>query len=119
MMASMSAQVPLPLQPQGAVPVGDAACVTGDEAGGAVWLWGTLWWQWQAGDEAGRRLAAVQLAKAKVAPRTQIASAFATTTVTLWRWEQTYDERGVAGLVPAKPGPKGRGSSPTRWSDRS
>ena len=103
----MSAQVPLPLQPQGAVPIGDAACVTADEAGGAVWLWGTLWWQWQAGDEAGRRLAAVQLAKAKVAPRTEIAAAFATTTVTLWRWEQTYDERGVAGLVPAKPGPKG------------
>jgi hypothetical protein len=107
MMATMSAQVPLPLQPQGAIPVGDAACLTVDEAGGAVWLWGTLWWQWQAGDEAGRRVAAVQLAKAKVAPRTAIASAFATTTVTLWRWEQTYDERGVAGLVPAKPGPKG------------
>jgi hypothetical protein len=107
MMATMSAQVPLPLQPQGAVPVGDAACLTVDEAGGAVWLWGTLWWSWQAGDEAGRRLAAVQLAKSKVAARTEIASAFATTTVTLWRWEQTYDERGVAGLVPAKPGPKG------------
>ena len=107
MMATMSAQVPLPLQPQGAVPVGDAACVTVDEAGGAVWLWGTLWWQWQAGDEAGRRLAAVQLAKAKIAARTEIASAFATTTVTLWRWEQTYDEGGVAGLVPAKSGPKG------------
>jgi hypothetical protein len=107
MMATMSAQVPLPLQPKGAIPVGDAACVTADEAGGAVWLWGVLWWQWQVGDEAGRRLAAVQLAKVKVASRTEIASAFATTTVTLWRWEQSYDERGVAGLVPAKPGPKG------------
>ena len=106
-MATMSAQVPLPLQPKGAIPVGDAACVTADEAGGAVWLWGVLWWQWQVGDEAGRRLAAVQLAKVKVASRTEIASAFATTTVTLWRWEQSYDERGVAGLVPAKPGPKG------------
>jgi hypothetical protein len=41
-------------------------------AAGAMWLWGTLWWSWQAGDEAGRRLAAVQLAKSKVAARTEI-----------------------------------------------
>jgi len=107
MMAAMSAQLPLPLQPAGAVAIGDAASVLVDEAGGAVWVWGMLWWQWQAGDEAGRRLAAVQLAKAKIAARTEIAAAFDTTTVTLWRWEQAHDEAGVTGLAPAKPGPKG------------
>ena len=106
-MAAMSAQLPLPLQPAGAVPIGDAASLLVDEAGGAVWVWGMLWWQWQAGDEAGRRLAAVQLAKAKIATRTEVAAAFATTTVTLWRWEQAHDQAGVTGLAPAKPGPKG------------
>lgn len=59
----MTAQMPLPLRPEGAVAIGDAACLVADETGGKVWLWGALWWQWQAGDEAGRRLAAVQLAK--------------------------------------------------------
>ncbi|MFU8842010.1 MAG: putative transposase [Nitriliruptoraceae bacterium] len=103
----MTGQMPLPLRPEGASPLGEAGCLTVDEAGGAVWLWGTLWWSWQAGDEAGRRLAAVQLAKAKVATRRDIAAAFSTSRETLWRWEQTYEERGVAGLVPAKPGPKG------------
>ncbi len=106
-MAAMTGQVPLPLRPEGAFPLGEVGCLTVDEAGGAVWLWGTLWWSWQAGDEAGRRLAAVQLAKAKVATRRDIAAAFGTSRETLWRWEQTYKERGVAGLVPAKPGPKG------------
>ena len=38
----MSAQMPLPLRPEGAVAVGDAACLTVGEDGGAVWLWSTL-----------------------------------------------------------------------------
>ena len=106
-MATMSAQVPLPLQPDGAIPVGDAACLTLDEHGGQVWVWGTLWWSWQAGDEAGRRLAAVQLATARVAKRVRIAAAFSTTTTTLWRWMRDYEQAGIAGLAPTKPGPKG------------
>ena len=106
-MAVMTGQMPLPLRPEGASPLGEAACLTVDEAGGAVFVWGTLWWSWQTGDEAGRRVAAVQLARAKVATRRDIAAAFGTSRETLWRWEQTYEEQGVAGLVPAKPGPKG------------
>jgi hypothetical protein len=106
-MAGMSAQVPLPLTPQGAVSIGEAACLTVDSDGGAVWVWGTLWWSWQADDEAGRRLAVVQLAAAKVAKRVEIAAAFKVTPETVWRWCRDYQQAGIAGLVPAKPGPKG------------
>jgi hypothetical protein len=50
----MTAQMPLPLRPDGAIAIGEAECLTVDEAGGvgAVWVWGTLWWSWQAGDQA-------------------------------------------------------------------
>jgi lambda repressor-like predicted transcriptional regulator len=106
-MAGMSAQVALPLTPEGAVPIGSAACVTVDSHGGAVLVWGTLWWSWQAGDEAGRRLAVVQLAAAKVAKRVEIAAAFGVTPETVWRWCRDYRQAGIAGLVPAKPGPRG------------
>ena len=103
----MTAQVPLPLMPEGAIPLGDAACVTVGEHGGAVWVWDRLWWSWQAGDEAGRRLAVVQLAAAKVAKRVQIAAAFEVTPETVWRWCRDYERDGIDGLVPAKSGPKG------------
>ncbi len=103
----MTAQAPLPLLPEGAVPIGDAAGLLVGEAGGAVFVWGALWWSWQDGDEAGRRIAAVQLATGKIATRIEIAAAFDTTPATLWRWCRDYDRDGIAGLVPAKPGPKG------------
>ena len=103
----MAGQVPLPLQPDGAIAIGDAACLVVDEQGGVVFVWGTLWWSWQAGDEAGRRLAAVQLALAKIAKRVQIAAVFEVTPETVWRWCRDYERDGIAGLAPAKPGPKG------------
>jgi len=106
-MGAMTAQMPLPLRPDGAVPIGDAACLVADEQGGAVLVWGTLWWSWQAGDEAGRRLAVVQLALAKIAKRVQIAAAFEVTPETVWRWCRDFERDGIAGLAPAKPGPKG------------
>ena len=64
-MAPIAGQVPPSLRPDGAIAIGDAACLVGDEQGGAVFVWGTLWSSWQAGDEAGRRLVAVQLVIAK------------------------------------------------------
>jgi transposase-like protein len=106
-MGAMTAQMPLPLRPDGAVPIGDAGCLVVDEQGGAVLVWGTLWWSWQAGDQAGRRLAVVQLAIAKVAKRVQIAAAFDITPETVWRWCRDYERDGIAALAPAKPGPKG------------
>ena len=106
-MGAMTAQMPLPLRPDGAIPIGEAGCLVVDEAGGAVLVWGTLWWSWQAGDEAGRRLAVVQLALAKIAKRVQIAAAFEVTPETVWRWCRDYQREGIAALAPAKPGPKG------------
>jgi hypothetical protein len=106
-MASMAGQVPLPLRPDEAIAIGDAACLVSDEQGGAVLVWGTLWWSWQASDQAGRRLAAVQLAIAKIAKRVQIAAAFEVTPETVWRWCRDYERDGIAALAPAKPGPKG------------
>ena len=106
-MGAMTAQMPLPLRPGGATPIGEAACLVSDEQGGAVFVWGTLWWSWQDGDEAGRRLAAVQLAVAKIARRVQIAAAFEVTPETVWRWCRDYERDGIGGLAPAKPGPKG------------
>jgi hypothetical protein len=106
-MASVTGQIPLPLRPDGGVAIGEAACLVVDEQGGAVWVWGTLWWSWQAGDEAGRRLAVVQLALAKIAKRVQIAAAFEVTPETVWRWCRDYQRDGIAGLAPSKPGPKG------------
>jgi transposase-like protein len=106
-MGTMTAQLPLPLRPDGAIPIGEAACLVSDEQGEAVFVWGTLWWSWQAGDQAGRRLAVVQLAMAKVARRVQIAAAFDITPETVWRWCRDYERDGIAALAPAKPGPKG------------
>jgi transposase-like protein len=103
----MTAQMPLPLRPDGASPLGEAGCLVVDEQGGAVFVWGTLWWSWQTGDEAGRRLAAVQLATAKIAKRVQIAAAFEVTPETVWRWCRDYERDGIGGLAAAKPGPKG------------
>ncbi len=106
-MGAMTAQMPLPLRPDGAIPIGEAACLVSDEQGEAVFVWGTLWWSWQAGDQAGRRLAVVQLAMAKVAKRVQIAAAFNITPETVWRWCRDYERDGIAALAPTKPGPKG------------
>src|SRR5208337_4056074 len=62
---------------------------------------------WDGGDEAGRRLAAVQLAELKAATQQQVADAFGTGMVTLWRWLAAYRRDGLAGLLPQRRGPKG------------
>ena len=62
---------------------------------------------WEGGDEAGRRLAAVQLAELKAATQQQVADAFGIGVVTLWRWLDGYRRGGLAGLAAGKRGPKG------------
>ena len=62
---------------------------------------------WDAGDEAGRRLAAVQLVRLRAVSQAQAAAAFGVDPVTVWRWDQALAAGGVAGLVPARRGPKG------------
>ena len=62
---------------------------------------------WDAGDEAARRLAAVQLVRLRAAAQGQAATAFGVDPGTIWRWDRALAAGGVAGLVPARRGPKG------------
>jgi hypothetical protein len=102
----MLSQLPLPLLPGGAVEiVPGVGMLTGAE-GGLVTVHGLATFAWDAGDEAGRRLAAVQLVRLRAASQGQVASAFGVDPVTVWRWDQALAAGGVAGLVPARRGPK-------------
>src|ERR1035437_5585240 len=93
-MAIMTAQLPLTLVPAGAVEIGQVAG-------------GELVFAWDAGDELGRRLAAVQLVRIKGARAVRVAEGFGVTTETLRRWEGAVTDVGVAALGSGKRGPKG------------
>jgi transposase len=80
--------------------------LTGED-GGLVTVHGLATFAWDAGDEAGRRLAAVQLVRLGAASQGQVAGAFGVDPATIWRWDQAVAAGGVAGLVPVRRGPKG------------
>ena len=108
MMAGMLTQLPLPLLPAGAAEIAPGVgLVTGDDGGGLVSVHGLATFAWDAGDEAGRRLAAVQLVRLRAVSQAQAAAAFGVDPVTVWRWDQALAAGGVAGLVPSRRGPKG------------
>ena len=108
MMAGMLTQLPLPLLPAGAAEIAPGVgLVTGAGGGGLVSVHGLATFAWDAGDEAGRRLAAVQLVRLHAVSQAQAAAAFGVDPVTVWRWDQALAADGVAGLVPARRGPKG------------
>lgn len=96
----------LPLLPADAVPVGPLAGLVEDGDGGVVYVCGLVTFAFAAGDELGRRLAAVQLVRSKIASAVAVAAAFGVTTVTLWRWQRDFAADGVAGLLAGKSGPK-------------
>jgi hypothetical protein len=106
-MAIMTAQLPLMLVPAGAVEIGEVACLVEDETGGRVFVRGDLVFAWNAGDELGRRLAAVQLVAIKGARAVRVAAGFGVNTETLRRWDNAMSQAGVVALVPGKRGPKG------------
>src|SRR5664280_2589537 len=106
-MAIMTAQLPLTLVPAGAVEIGQVAALVEDEAGGRVFAGGELVFAWDAGDDLGRRLAAVQLVRIKGARAVRVAEGFGVTTETLRRWEGAVTDVGVASLGSGKRGPKG------------
>jgi transposase len=106
-MAIMTAQLPLTLVPAGAVEIGQVAALLQDEAGGRVFVRGELVFAWDAGDDLGRRLAAVQLVRIKGARAVQVAEGFGVTTETLRRWGGAVTDVGVAALESGKRGPKG------------
>ena len=107
MMARMLSQLPLPLLPPGAAEIAPGVGVVTGEDGGLVTVHGLATFAWDAGDEAGRRLAAVQLVRLRAASQGQVAEAFGVDPATIWRWDQAVASAGVAGLVPARRGPKG------------
>ena len=108
MMAGMLTQLPLPLLPAGAAELAPGVgLVAGADGGGLVSVHGLATFAWDAGDEAGRRLAAVQLVRLRAVSQAQAAAAFGVDPVTVWRWDQALAAGGVAGLVPARRGPKG------------
>ena len=72
-MAGMLTQLPLPLLPAGAAELAPGVgLVTGDDGGGLVSVHGLATFAWDAGDEAGRRLAAVQLVRLRAASQGQV-----------------------------------------------
>ena len=107
-MAVRLSQLPLPWIPDGAAEVARGVGLEPlPDGGGAVWVHGLMTFCWDGGDEAGRRLAAVQLAELKAATQQQVADAFGIGVVTLRRWLDGYRRGGLAGLVAGKRGPKG------------
>jgi hypothetical protein len=107
MMARMLSQLPLPLLPAGAAEIAPGVGLLGGDEGGLVTVHGLATFAWDGGDEAGRRLAAVQLVRLRAASQGQVAEAFGVDPGTVWRWDQALAADGVAGLVPARRGPKG------------
>ena len=106
-MARMLTQVPLPLLPQDAAEIAPGVgVVAGPDGSGVVWVHGLATFAWDAGDEAARRLAAVQLVQLKAATQVQVAQAFGVIPVSVWRWAKALAGGGVAGLVPAIKGPQ-------------
>ena len=106
-MARMLTQVPLPLLPGDAAEIAPGVgMVTGPDGSGVMWVHGLATFAWDAGDEAGRRLAAVQLRKLKAATQAQVAEAFGVIPVSVWRWEKALAAGGVGGLVPDRKGPR-------------
>ena len=107
MMAGMLTQLPLPLLPAGAAEIAPGVGLVTGSGGGLVVVHGLATFAWDAGDEAGRRLAAVQLVRLRAVSQAQAAAAFGVDPVTVWRWDQALAAGGVAGLVLARRGPKG------------
>ena len=76
MMARMLSQLPLPLLPAGAAGIAPGVGMLADEDGGLVIVHGLATFAWDGGDEAGRRLAAVQLVRLRAVRQVQAAAAF-------------------------------------------
>ena len=117
-MARMLSQLPLPLLPPGAAEIAPGVGFLAGEGGGLVTVHGLATFAWDAGDEAGRRLAAVQLVRLRAASQGQVAETFGVDPGTIWRWDQALAAGGVAGLVPARRGPKGASKLTPQLAER-
>ena len=97
MMARVLGQLPLPLLPAGAAGIAPGVGLLADEDGGLVSVHGLATFAWDGGDEAGRRLAAVQLVRLRAASQGQVAEAFGVDPATVWRWDQALVSAGWPG----------------------
>ena len=95
------------LLPAGARPISAAAGIQEDEQGGVCFLYGWANGCWAPGEDAARRLAALQLIALKAATQREVAAGFGTTPATVRRWGKSYREEGLAGLLRERTGPKG------------
>ncbi|HXZ73500.1 MAG TPA: helix-turn-helix domain-containing protein, partial [Streptosporangiaceae bacterium] len=108
-----------PLLPAGAAEIAPGVgLVTGEDGGGLVSVHGLATFAWDGGDEAGRRLAAVQLVRLRAVSQARAAAAFGVDPVTVWRWDQALAAGGVAGLVPSRRGPKGASKLTAQLAER-
>src|SRR5450756_111145 len=96
----------LQLLPARARSVGPSAGLLEGPDGGVVFVFGLATFSYASDDQAGRRLAAVQLVTTKIASVGEVASAFGVNGATLWRWKQAFGTGGVVGLVAERPGPR-------------
>jgi len=96
----------LPLLPAQARSVGPSAGLLEGPEGGVVFVFGLATFNYANDDQAGRRLAAVQLVTTKIASVAEVASAFGVNPATLWRWTTAFGSNGVLGLVAERPGPR-------------
>jgi len=97
----------LPLTPAKARSVGPSAGLLEDADGGVVFVFGLATFGYASTDQAGRRLAAVQLVTTRIASVAEVAAAFGVNTATLWRWTKAFTCGGVLALVAERRGPKG------------
>ncbi|MEW6296075.1 MAG: putative transposase [Candidatus Diapherotrites archaeon] len=84
----------------------DAADLVENDEGGAVFVWGMAVSCWDAGDVVGRRLAAVQLVATGAATQVEVGAGFDVGEATVQRWIAAWRRDGMAGLVPARKGPR-------------
>src|SRR5258705_396306 len=95
MMGRMLGQLPLPLLPAGSAEIAPGVgLVTGADGGGLVIVHGLATFAWDGGDEAGRRLAAVQLVRLRAAAQGQVAEAFGVDPATIWRGDRALSAGG-------------------------
>src|SRR5260221_14281809 len=100
MMARMLSQLPLPLLPPGAAEIAPGVGLLTGEDGGLVAVHGLATFAWDAGDEAGRRLAAGQLGRLGAASQGPGAEAFGGGPATLRRGGPALAAGGGGGGGP-------------------
>ena len=101
-------QLPLiDLNPAIGIPLGRRLLVLESDGQRAVFVGGTAIHVYDARDRGAEAAAIALLAHARVAPDLALGEAFGVHRNTVGRLERRLEEAGMAGVVPAKPGPKG------------